>query len=110
MTQVQAVLVIKPEQRDRWFELVAAVVPASRAEAACQSYILYESVETPNTFVFLEEWASMEALIEHFHSPGFAAFGAGLAEVLAAPPTGAVSEFSSSMSLDEAMAAAGLGG
>jgi quinol monooxygenase YgiN len=29
--------VIKPEARERWFEILNAVTPPSRAEGACQS-------------------------------------------------------------------------
>ncbi len=109
MIDLHAVLVIKPEARARWLELAAAVTPPSRAEEACKSYVLYESVETPNTFIIVEEWASIEGLNAHFHSPAFGAFMAGLGEVLAGPPSGAVSTVSSTQTLDAAMAAAGLG-
>ncbi len=102
--------VIKPEARERWFALLAAVTPPSRAEAACQSYVLYEAVETPNTFIFVEEWTSLDGLYAHFHTPHFTEFFAGLGDVIAEPPTGSVSEVSSSQTLEEAFAAAGITG
>jgi quinol monooxygenase YgiN len=110
MVILHAVGVIKPEARQRWFELLDAVTPPSRAEDACRSYVLYEAIETPNTFIFVEEWASLDGLYAHFNSPHFTEFFAGLGEVLAEPPAGSVSEVSSTRTLDEALAAAGIGG
>ncbi len=110
MVILHAVSVIRPDARERWFELLAAVTPPSRAEDACQSYVLYEAIETPNTFIFVEEWASLDGLYAHFHTPHLTEFFAGLGEVLAEPPTGTISEVSSTITLDEALAAAGIGG
>ena len=101
---------IKPEARECWLELLDAVTPPSRAEDACHSYVLYEAIETPNTFIFVEEWASLDGLYAHFHTPHFTEFFAALGEVLAGPPTGSVSEVSSTQTLDDAFAAAGIGG
>jgi quinol monooxygenase YgiN len=86
MIILHAVGVIKPEKRQRWFALLDAVTPPLRAEDACQSYVLYEAAETPNTFIFVEEWASLDGLYAYFHTPHFTEFFAGLGEVLAEPP------------------------
>jgi quinol monooxygenase YgiN len=102
--------VIKPEARERWLEILDAVTPPSRAEDACQSYVIYESVETPNTFIFVEEWATLDGLYAHFHTPHFTEFFGALGEVIAEPPTGTVSEASTTKTLDDAFAAAGIGG
>jgi quinol monooxygenase YgiN len=110
MIVLRASAPIKPEARERWLELIATVTPPSRAEDACQSYVLYEAVETPNTFIFVEEWADLAGLYAHFHTPHFTEFMAGMGDVLAGPPTGSVGEVSSTQTLDEAFAAAGIGG
>lgn len=110
MVTLHAVGVIKPEARERWFAILDAVTPPSRAEDACQSYVIYEAVETPNTFIFVEQWASLDGLYAHFHTPHFTEFIAALGEVIAEPPVGTVSEVSSTKTLDEAFAAAGIGG
>jgi quinol monooxygenase YgiN len=102
--------VIKPEARERALALLAAVTPPSRAEAACESYVIYEAIDAPNTFVFIEHWTSLEGLYGHFHTPHFGEFMGGLGDVLAEPPRGDVSETSSTQTLDEAFAAAGLTG
>jgi quinol monooxygenase YgiN len=110
MIVLHARVPIKPEARERWLALLDAVTPPSRAEDACQSYILYEAIETPNTFLFVEEWASLDGLCAHFHTPHFTELFAALGDVLAGPPVGSVSEVSSTQTLDEAFAAAGIAG
>lgn len=71
-----------PERRDELIELGQRVARASREEAGCIGYRLYENTEQANEFVFVEEWDSEEALQRHFataHIAGFmAAFGAAL--------------------------------
>ena len=110
MVILHAQLVINPEARERWLALIDAVTPPSRTEDACESYALYESVEAPNTFVFVEEWTSLDGLYGHFHTPHFTEFFAGVGDVLAEPPTGSVIEVSSTRTLDEAFEAAGITG
>lgn len=111
MVILHACGVIKPEAGvERWFALLDALTPPSRAEDACQSYVIYESVETPNAFIFVEEWASLDGLYEHFHTPHFTEFFNALGDVVAEPPTGTVSEVASTKTLDESFAAAGIGG
>ena len=110
MVVLHASAPIKPTARQRWFEALAALTPPSRAEEACQSYAVYESIETPNTFIFVEEWSSLEGLYAHFHTPHFSAFFAALGDMLADAPRGTVYEVSSTITLNEAMTAAGVGG
>ena len=110
MIILHARVVIRPEARERWLALLDAVTPPSRDEDACQSYVLYEAVDTPNTFIFVEEWASLDGLYAHFHSAHFGEFFAGLGEVLAEPPAGHVAEVASTRTLDEALASAGVTG
>jgi quinol monooxygenase YgiN len=110
MIILNATAPIKPEARERWLAILNALTPPSRAEEACQSYIVYEAIETSNTFIFVEKWTSLEGLYAHFHTPHFAKFFASLGEVLAGPPTGFVSGESSTQTLDAALAAAGVTG
>ncbi|HEY3828040.1 MAG TPA: putative quinol monooxygenase [Solirubrobacteraceae bacterium] len=102
--------VIKLEARERWLEILDAVTAPSRAEDACESYVIYEAVETPNTFIFVEEWTSLDGLYAHFHTPHFTEFFGALGDVIAEPPTGTVSEVSSTKTLNDTFAAAGIGG
>lgn len=53
-------------KREALMRVGQAVAAASRAEAGCVSYRLYEDTEIDNEFVFVEEWDSDEALKRHF--------------------------------------------
>jgi quinol monooxygenase YgiN len=48
-------------------ELLKVVTP-SRAEAGCLEYVLHESQEHPEQFVFYETWTDETALQEHIAS------------------------------------------
>jgi quinol monooxygenase YgiN len=74
------------ERRDELVRIGQAVAEASRAEQGCISYRLYEDSETPNEFVFVEEWESNEALQRHFETPHIAEFMRAIPATIAAPP------------------------
>ena len=54
------------EKRAELLRIGQAVATASRQEAGCLGYRLYEDTEVENDFVFIEEWESDEALRRHF--------------------------------------------
>jgi quinol monooxygenase YgiN len=99
---------IKREQRDRWLELVRMNAAQTRAADGCESYRVCEDIETPNAFVLVEEWTSMDAQYEHFRNPEFGKLIGSLQAVLAGPPEVAIYEVASTQTLDEALAAAGV--
>lgn len=109
MYLLRATTVVRPEARERWLGVLAELLPPSRAEQACLSYEVHESVEAPNTFLFLEEWATLEGFYAHNATPHVAAFFAALPELLAEPPTGTVAELGPVSSLDDALAESGIG-
>jgi quinol monooxygenase YgiN len=39
---------IRPEQRERWLELIPRNAAQTRAEEGCESYRISEELETPN--------------------------------------------------------------
>lgn len=110
MVIVHARVPIKPEARERWLEIVAAVRNPSRGEDACRSYRIYENIETPNSFIFVEEWDDLDGLYRHFQTSHFGEFFSALGELLAGPPEGSVHEVASTQTLDEALAAGGVTG
>ena len=99
---------IKPEQRDRWLQLIRINAAQTRAEEGCESYRVCEDIETPNAFVLVEEWTSMDAQYEHFRNPEFGRLMGSLGDLLAGPPEVAIHEVASTQTLDEALAAAGV--
>jgi len=70
LTQVMIVVVGRvqtdPEKRDALVRIGQAVAAASRGEAGCISYRLYQDTELENEFVFVEEWETSEVLQQHF--------------------------------------------
>lgn len=98
---------IRPEQRERWLELIRANAAQTRAEEGCESYQISEDVETKNVFAIVERWATLEAQYSHFRKPGFGEMMGALGDVIAGPPEVSINEVSSTLDLDEALAAAG---
>lgn len=110
MIVAYAYMPIKPEARERWLSIADAVTGPSRAEDACRSYRIYEDIETPNSFISLEEWENMDGIHHHFHTPHFTEFVTALAGVLAGPPDGSVHEVASTLTLNDALATGGASG
>jgi quinol monooxygenase YgiN len=100
---------IKPERRDRWLEMIRANAAQTRSDAGCESYEVAEDLETPNTFLLVERWRDLEAQYDHFRDPAFGELMGSLEDLLAGPPEVSIHEVASTLSLEEALAAAGVG-
>ncbi len=81
MIIVSGVMTVDPAKHDRMVELARDVAAASLEEPGCRAYGFWADPDQPGRFRVFEEWASQEALTEHFAAPHFAAFGEGLGEV-----------------------------
>jgi quinol monooxygenase YgiN len=101
---------IRLEQRDKWLELIRTNAAQTRSEEGCESYQIGEDLETPNNFMIVERWTSLEAQYSHFRRPGFGELMGALGDVLAGPPDVSINEVASTLALDEALAAAGASG
>jgi quinol monooxygenase YgiN len=108
MVVLHARVPVKPDAGQRWRSLADTIAGPSRAEDACHSYRMYEDIETPGNFIFVEEWENLDGLYRHFQTPHFAAFLGALPQVLAGPPDGSVYEVTSTLTLNDALAAAGV--
>ncbi len=64
----------KVEHRDALVPVLQELVHASRKEQGNRRYDLMEDKENPLAFVFIECWASAEAIEEHNASPHFQRF------------------------------------
>jgi quinol monooxygenase YgiN len=71
MIYVVATVSVRSEHRADFLENARSLIGASLREPACQSYDLHSSITEPNCFVFVERWASREALAKHFETPHF---------------------------------------
>jgi quinol monooxygenase YgiN len=68
--------------------LVASLehVRRSRGEAGCLSHAVHRDAENAQRLVFIEEWADMAALQQHFQLPASRAFVKTLSALAAEPP------------------------
>ena len=69
MIYVIATLHIHPEKRASFLEDARSVIAHTVKEEGCLSYDLTSSITEPNEFVFVERWASRDALAAHFDTP-----------------------------------------
>ncbi len=93
MIHVLAIITAKPGLRDTILQVFRANVPAVLAEDGC---IAYEAVVDskaaatgfaqfgPDTFVVVEQWASMEALQAHGVAPHMKAYASQVKDLTAA--------------------------
>jgi quinol monooxygenase YgiN len=101
---------IRPEQRHKWLGLIRTNAAQTRAEKGCESYQVGEDLEMPNNFTIVERWTSPEAQYAHFRSPEFGEPMGALGDVLVGPPDVSINEVATTLTLDEALAAAGVSG
>ncbi|WP_226163964.1 putative quinol monooxygenase [Hymenobacter terricola] len=80
-------LPIQAEHREEYLRAANQLAVASRKEAGCVSYHLYEDASAPNTFLVVGEWAGEGALQAHHRQPYTVAYLQQLPQWLAAPTT-----------------------
>jgi quinol monooxygenase YgiN len=87
------------DKRDELIGVGRAVASASRGEAGCISYRLYEDTDVANDFVFVEEWESSEALQRHFATAHVAEFMQAIPATIVSAPDVKFHTIESSMDL-----------
>lgn len=65
MIIVLAKVTPKPGKKAELFELVKGVMAKTRQETGCISYTLMDDPQDPTGCMFVEEWESKAALLEH---------------------------------------------
>jgi len=63
--RVVATMVAKPESLAEVEIALLRVVAPSRQDPGCVSYVLHQDMAEPTRFVFIETWASQQALDQH---------------------------------------------
>jgi len=76
---------VRSEGRERFIEVATGMCRNSREEEGCAGYRVYEDLEQPSHYVFVEEWADDDALRQHFNQPHTASFMAALGGLLDGP-------------------------
>ena len=72
----------KPGKKAELLELVKGVMAETSQEEGCISYNLMDNPRDPGGCLFVEEWASKEALMKHSKSSHVAAWRQASAELL----------------------------
>jgi len=75
--------VAKPGSEDALRELLKSLVAPTLIEEGCIRYELHEQDGEPGKFLFVEAWASKEALQKHSQSEHLKAFGPKARELAA---------------------------
>jgi quinol monooxygenase YgiN len=79
---VVAVLTAKDGKALEVERVLRACVQPSRAEDGCLSYVLNRCIEQAGRFVFVEHWASHEAIARHRQMPHYTAMATSLGDLL----------------------------
>lgn len=75
MIIVSGVMTFKPSSHERAIELARILANETLKEPGCITYGFWAHTEVPGTFRVFEEWATQEALAQHFSTTHFSAFG-----------------------------------
>jgi len=70
MIVVLGSVLVREGQMDAALDQALQHVRRSRTEPGCLSHAVHRDVENPQRLVFVEEWADMAALQQHFRVPG----------------------------------------
>ena len=81
---VIATMVPRPGRLAQVLEVIASNVPTVHAEAGCLTYAV-TAFEEPERVVFVERWATAEALAAHGASEHMARTNAALADLVVGP-------------------------
>ena len=91
---------IPEEHRARFLAVATEMCRASRGDAGCVGYRVYEDAEQPGRFVFIEEWQDDEALQAHFRRPHTGTFMGELPGLLGEAPDALFHTVASTRRLD----------
>lgn len=71
---IVAIFTIKAEFKSEFQQEFTKIVNASRLEEGCVRYELNQDIQDPNTYIFIETWASQSAFDQHNAGANFQHF------------------------------------
>jgi len=83
---VVATLKIQDGKVDEAVAELTSVIEATHDEEGCLSYVLHRDINDPSTLVFIERWASQDALNAHIQQPHMLKMVELAGTLLAEPP------------------------
>lgn len=76
---------VKTEKISEAQKLLYAMLEPTRNETGCLKYDLYQDLENPERFSFIEEWETAESLESHRKTEHYQLFRSQIPDVLANP-------------------------
>jgi len=86
MIHVMARITVKPEFATQARDIMSTLVSATRLEAGCLSYELFQRPDAPHVFQTVEQWTDKAAADAHMGTPHVGAAIAAAGPMFAAPP------------------------
>lgn len=86
MIHVMARITVRPEFAAPARDVMRALVNATREEAGCLAYELFQRPDAPNVFQTVEQWTDQAAADAHMVTPHVGAAIAAASPMFAAPP------------------------
>lgn len=71
MIYVVATITLHPGMAEALLAAAHPAIAETRKEQGCIAYDLHQSVTAPDTYVFVERWASRDHLSAHMQAPHF---------------------------------------
>jgi quinol monooxygenase YgiN len=93
---------VPPARRGAFLALARDMCSASREDDGCIGYRVYEDLEQPDRYVFVEEWRDEQALQSHFARPHTTSFMSALVPMLDAPAEALFHTVAATRALDPA--------
>jgi quinol monooxygenase YgiN len=84
---VIATIQVQPGTEDEALAALTACIAPTHAEDGCLGYALHQDIDDPARFVFVEQWASADALDAHGREPHLKELLSRVGPIAAAPPT-----------------------
>ena len=86
MIYVMARITVKPEFAAQTRDIMSTLVTATRKEAGCLGYELFQRPDAPHVFQTVEQWADQATIDAHMAAPNVGAAIAAAGPMFAAPP------------------------
>jgi quinol monooxygenase YgiN len=84
---VVATIRVKPGTEDEALAAFSASIPPTHAEDGCLAYALHQDRQDPTRFVFVEQWASEDALNAHAKTPHLRELFGTVGSLVTEPPS-----------------------
>lgn len=86
MITINVLLTVKPEHEQTYLTFLNDLVQKSRADQGCLFYDHFRSVQQPNSYIIVENWADDESIAAHNETEHLKAFFTTVPPLLQSEP------------------------